>query len=204
MNLEEFYYKSYQPSRNTDTVAIVNDEEINRSKFVYDEITDLIPEEKFQNIKNIFEMGCGQGYLLEKFEISDKFGIEPSEEACKLASKVANVRNIGYEKIANVEKYDFVVSYCVVEHVENPHSFIEKNYIILNKEGIMCIALPIQDMFNYDLVFSDHIHHFQHENFISLLNNNGFEIMNFELGRGSYFNIGMYICQKKILSSIKN
>lgn len=63
----------------------------------------------------------------------------------------------------------------------------------------MCIALPIQDKFNYDLIFADHIHHFEHKNFISLLSNNGFEIINYELGRGSYFNIGMYVCQKKEL-----
>ena len=60
----------------------------------------------------------------------------------------------------------------------------------------MCIALPIQDKFNYDLFFADHIHHFSHKNFEKLLNQSGFSILKYELGRGSYTNIGMYICEK--------
>ena len=196
IDLEEFYNKNYKPSRNIDTVAIVDNEEIKRSSFIYSWIKELIPNDKFKNIKNIFEIGCGQGYLLDKFNIKDKFGIEPSKIASKIASNVAKVRNIGYEKINNSEKYDFVISYCVVEHIQNPNSFIEKKYNILNNDGIMCIALPIQDKFNYDLVFADHIHHFQDENFKLLLNKNGFKVINYELGKGSYFNIGIYICQK--------
>jgi 2-polyprenyl-3-methyl-5-hydroxy-6-metoxy-1,4-benzoquinol methylase len=197
MNLEEFYLKNYQPSRNIDTVALVDNEAINRSKFIYDWIKDLIPKKLFQETKTVLEIGCGQGFLLDKFDIKEKYGIEPSQEASNLASKIASIRNIGYEQINDNEKYDLVFSYCVIEHVENPNNFIQKNYQILNGGGIMCVALPIQDKFNYDLVFADHIHHFEDKNFKILLNNNGFEVINFELGRGSYFNIGMYICQKK-------
>ena len=60
----------------------------------------------------------------------------------------------------------------------------------------MCIALPIQDKFNYDLFFGDHIYHFNHVTFLKLLKNCGFEVINFELGRESYFNIGIYVCRK--------
>lgn len=197
INLEDFYLKNYQPSRNTDTVALVNNEEINRSQFVYDWIKNLVPTRLFQDAKTVFEIGCGQGYLLEKFDKKFKYGIEPSKRASTIASQIANVRNIGYKEINDNEKYDLVLSYCVIEHVEDPSSFIQKKKQILNEEGIMCVALPIQDRFNYDLVFADHIHHFQDKNFKALLNNNGFEVINFELGRGSYFNIGMYVCQKK-------
>jgi hypothetical protein len=61
----------------------------------------------------------------------------------------------------------------------------------------MCIALPIQDKFNYDLFFADHIHHFNHKNFLILLENTGFKTIKFELGRDSYSNIGMYFCKKQ-------
>lgn len=197
MNLGDFYLNNYQPSRNTDTIAMVDNEEVNRSEFVYSWIKDLISEKNFKDIQSILEIGCGQGYLLSKFENINKFGIEPSNEASILASKSLNIRNIGYESINNNERYDFVFSYCVIEHVEDPNMFIQKQNKILKDTGIMCVALPIQDIFNYDLVFADHIHHFHDENFQLLLNNNGFEVIDFELGRGSYFNIGMYICRKK-------
>ena len=60
----------------------------------------------------------------------------------------------------------------------------------------MCIALPIQDKFNYDLFFGDYIHRFNHTTFLKLLKNCEFQVINFELGRESYFNIGMYVCKK--------
>jgi SAM-dependent methyltransferase len=203
-DLGKFYLESYKPTRNIDTVSIVNDEEINRSQFIYDWVLSLIPQEVFERFDSIFEIGCGQGYLLDKFTINNKFGVEPSKEASIIASKIAKVKNIGYEKIDANEKYDFTLSYCVIEHVENPNNFIQKNFKILNKNGYMCIALPIQDKFNYDLCFADHLHHIHHKNFITLLNNNGFEVVNFELGKGSYYNIGIYICRKKLAINNKS
>jgi len=196
IDLNDFYLNNYQPSRNIDTVAFTNNEEINRSKFIYDWMKDLITKNILKKFNSVLEIGCGQGFLLEKFNIKNKYGIEPSKKASTKASKIANVRNIFYEEINNTEKYDFVTSYCVIEHVEDPKTFLEKNYRILNDDGTMCIALPIQDKFNYDLVFADHIHHFNHENFVKLLYNNGFRVINYELGKGSYFNIVMYVCKK--------
>lgn len=191
LNLQEFYSNSYQPSRNKDTLVISNKESINRSEFIYRWIKELIPVEEYIKFESILEIGCGQGYLL------NKFGVEPSKNASSNAKKnIQNIRNIGYEELNNNEKYDFILSYCVIEHLNNPRDFIYKNYQILNEKGIMCIALPIQDKFNYDLVFSDHLYHFNHSNFKKLLQDNGFEIINYELGRKSYFNIAMYICKK--------
>lgn len=198
MNLKEFYEINYQPSRNIDTVAIADNEKISRSEFVYHWIKDLASTEVLESFDSVLEIGCGQGYLLEKFQIANKYGVEPSMEASDVASTKATIRQIGYEEISDSERYDFTLSYCVIEHVENPSLFIEKNFNILNTNGTMCIALPIQDKFNYDLVFADHIHHFSHKNFVTLLNNCGFDIVSYELGRGSYSNIGMYICKKRV------
>ncbi|NOR58650.1 MAG: methyltransferase domain-containing protein [Sulfurimonas sp.] len=194
--LDAFYKNYYNPSRSIDTFAISNDEEITRSTFIYNWIIDLITDSDFKQIDSIMEIGCGQGYLLDKFKIPNKYGVEPSIDASAMAKDIADVRNIGFENIAESEQYDFTLSYCVIEHIENPNKFLEKNYNILNDDGVMCIALPIQDKFNYDLLFVDHIHHFNHKNFTNLLANNGFEVENYELGRGSYSNIAMYICKK--------
>lgn len=196
-DLTEFYKLNYLPSRNIDTLAVSNNQELSRSDFIFNWIKALL--EGVVNISNtsgLLEIGCGQGFLLDKFNVDYKFGIEPSIEASKNASKIANVRNIGYEEIDNSEKYDYTLSYCVIEHIDNPNSFLEKNYNILSDNGIMIIALPIQDKFNYDLLFVDHIYHFNHQNFKVLLKNNGFEILNYQLGKESYSNIGMYICRK--------
>lgn len=138
INLEEFYQKNYKPSRNTDTIALLNNESVNRSDFVYQWILDLVGNQNIIKFENVLEIGCGQGFLLERFSCKNRYGIEPSEQASLDAKKVANVRNIGYEKIEDNEKYDFVYSYCVIEHVEDPSSFLDKQYNILNEGGGRC------------------------------------------------------------------
>lgn len=196
LSLKEFYKLNYSPSRNIDTVVVTEKQTCSRSEFVYLWIEDLIDLSRLDKLKSILEIGCGQGYLLNKFNIDKKFGVEPNTKACKVAENFLNVRNIGFDEISDDERYDCILSYCVIEHVENPNDFLEKKYTILEDDGIMIIALPIQDKFNYDLLFVDHIHHFQHKNFINLLSKNGFKVLNFELGRGSYSNIALYICNK--------
>ena len=46
INLDEFYKVRYKPSRNIDTVAILDDKVINRSHFIYEWIVSLIEKEK--------------------------------------------------------------------------------------------------------------------------------------------------------------
>jgi len=197
INWNEFYENTYSPSRNIDTVVLdKNEREITRSEFVHQWMVSLLNEAEGTDISSVLEIGCGQGYLLEKLEIRNKFGVEASKQASEIAGKVANVRNIMFEKIDDLERYDLVVSYCVIEHLEEPEALLKKSFNILNDEGIMLIALPVQDRFNYDLLFIDHLYHFSHRNFEKLLKSNGFDILNYELGRDSYSNIGMYICRK--------
>lgn len=135
INLEEFYQKNYKPSRNADTLAFCDNEAIGRSSFVYQWILDLVGIQNIPRFERILEIGCGQGFLIEKFPCKNKYAIEPNEQASLSAEKVANVRNIGYERIDESEKYDFVYSYCVIEHIEDPKDFLNKQYNILNGGG---------------------------------------------------------------------
>jgi SAM-dependent methyltransferase len=197
IDLNTFYQDNYKPSRNIDTLVVVNNEDSNRSHFIYRWIVELEPNIEKNIFTSMLEMGCGQGFLLNHFNIKNKYGIEPSKDAYSIASKVGNIRNIGFESLDNNEKYDVLLSYCVIEHIANPKDFLKKSYNILSDKGLICIALPIQDKFNYDMFFADHLHHFNHKTFVTLLKNNGFEIVNYTLGKESYFNIGMYICKKR-------
>lgn len=195
-DLASFYKHRYAPSRNTDTVAILGGQEVTRSRFVYEWITELLEEDMLASIESIMEVGCGQGYLLEQFDVPKKHGIEPGTLAAVDAAKRADVRCMGFEGIDSAERYDAVLSYCVIEHVESPTAFLEKCHDILNTDGLMILALPIQDRFNYDLLFADHLHHFHDANMQTLLHNLGFKVENFQLGKGSYTNIALYICRK--------
>lgn len=194
-NWDDFYADEYCPSRNTDTVVINTENlEQTRSRFIFEWISSLLGEQ-MKCFSNMLEIGCGQGFVLEQFPIEDKYGIEPSKEASTRASTKANIRNIGYDQISDEEKYDLLFSYCVIEHIEHPNLFLQKTKNILAEKGVMIIALPIQDKFNYDLLFMDHLYHFTHKNFTKMLNIHGFEIVNYELGKESYSNIGIYVCR---------
>ena len=41
------------------------------------------------------------------------------------------------------EIYDFIFSYCVIEHIDNPNDFLEKQFDILDNDELVSIALPI-------------------------------------------------------------
>lgn len=194
---EAFYSNQYCPSRNLDTPVLqTNNTENTRSSFVFDWITSLLEKSGYtSNFQTMLEIGCGQGYLLEKFDVDQKFGIEPSKDASTEASKKANIRNIGFENISESETYDLLLSYCVIEHIAQPELFLNKTKDILAPDGLMILALPIQDKFNYDLFFMDHLYHFSHENLRLFLAIHGFEIVNFELGKDAYSNIGLYLCK---------
>ncbi len=201
-NWDEFYKYEYSPSRNIDTVVVDQDDlETTRSEFVHQWIDSLLIALELKHFSNMLEIGCGQGYLLEKMDVKNKFGVEASKEASEIANNVASVRNIMFENIDDTERYDLVVSYCVIEHLEEPEALLKKSFNILNDEGIMVIALPVQDRFNYDILFIDHLYHFSHNNFIKLIRSNGFDILNYELGRDAYSNVGMYICRKNNMIS---
>lgn len=126
IDLENFYKKNYKPSKNVDIIAFLNNEVVNRSDFVYQWVLDLVGNQNLIKFGSILEIGCGQGFLIEKFPCKNRYGIEPSEQTSFYAKKVASVRNIGYEKIKDNEKYDFIYSYCVIEHVEDSSDFLNK------------------------------------------------------------------------------
>ncbi|MBU0720406.1 class I SAM-dependent methyltransferase [bacterium] len=199
---DSFYEDNYTPSRSLDTLAIKNNNATTRSLFIYEWITKLI-KESIHSFTSILEIGCGQGYLLEKFNIKNRYGIEPNASAAKEAKNIANIREMGFEQLDDSEGYDLLVSYCVIEHIKNPAFMLEKMHNILNENGLMVIALPIQDKLNYDLLFLDHLHHFHHKNFEVFLNNNHFSVINYELGSGSYSNIALYICKKNATAQMK-
>lgn len=196
INLDLFYKTAYSPSRNIDTPAVYSGEEMSRSRFVFSWIKSFLNNDFLESTQSIMEIGCGQGLLLEQFDVANKFGVEPSEKACQQAKAIANVRCIGYEEISNKEQYDLVISYCVIEHIIDPNYFLEKNRAIVSDNGLVIIALPIQDKFNYDLLFADHLHHFSHFSFNNLLTKNGLSIVDYQLGKDSYSNIAIYVCKK--------
>lgn len=98
----------------------------------------------------LLEVGCGKGVFSQKIEVSSYTGLELSKDAIETASK--NRIKIIDESVeehshANPEIYDVVCSFQVLEHVANPHSFIDSCIKCLKPGGLLIFSVPSDDSF---------------------------------------------------------
>jgi SAM-dependent methyltransferase len=102
---------------------------------------------------NVLEIGSGPGYFLKKLkEINIKaVGLELNNSAI-LQSKEFGVKvlseSIEEHKINNIDKYDLVCSFQVLEHISQPYSFIKASIDVLKKGGTLLIAVPNNDSYS--------------------------------------------------------
>lgn len=95
--------------------------------------------------KTVLEIGCGKGYLLKKLQ--DKclkvVGIEPGS-ANKSSWDILNVDVVNdfFPSPKCTEKFDLIVSFCVLEHIPNYVQFIKNMISQLNKDGSIIIGVP--------------------------------------------------------------
>lgn len=127
-------------------------------------------------LDNIIDIGCGQGYFLDNLKINKKtaFGIDLSEEQIKVCeSKNLDAKAIALSDVK--EKYDCataifdVLNYIPSEHLE---VFIKETNLILNQGGYFvfdvnshfgfeyiaqgCITIDLEDRFiGIDAVFEN-------------------------------------------------
>jgi SAM-dependent methyltransferase len=203
--LNDFYKNYYKLNVvNNDPMYIFQGEKMRKSEMHLEWITKLVGN-RIKDFNSIIEIGCGSGNLLGLFDIKDKYGVEPSEEAAKFANTIAKVRNIGYEEISEEEKYDFIFSSCVIEHTIDPNDFLQKNWHIANNDSVIVVGLPIQDTESFDVYFLDHLHHFTVNQFVYLCQKNGFTVENYEVGYKCMTSMGYFVLRKKAdnLSVIK-
>lgn len=197
--LTDFYKNYYKLNTfNTDPQYIYNNVAMPKSKMHYEWIETLV-KQKINDATSIIEIGCGSGNLLNLFRIKNKYGVEPSEHAALHANKIANVRTCGYEDILNEEKYDIILSTCVIEHTTNPNDFLQKQWHLAHEGSTVIIGLPIQDTESFDVYFLDHLHHFTSQQFIYLCRQNGFTVDKFEIGYKCMTTIAYFILSKNIM-----
>jgi 2-polyprenyl-3-methyl-5-hydroxy-6-metoxy-1,4-benzoquinol methylase len=131
--------------------------------------------------KKYLEVGGGHGlYLLEALRTFDqecKFKlVDISKSSIELAKGIINDEKVEFilKDIFDMEEtgIDFFSMGEVLEHLENPSSFLKKLSSMLNKNAKGFISTPV----NSPMI--DHIYLFNNENEIrTLLNNSGFNIL---------------------------
>ncbi len=118
---------------------------------------------KFSDKLSSLEIGSGLGftmYWLSRYKVR-AFGIEPNKKIINLAKniygnevknkKIFFVNGIGEKLPFSNNIFDLVMSYQVIEHVQNPKKVIKESYRILKKGGIMYHVIP-----NYQSFWEGH------------------------------------------------
>lgn len=115
---------------------------------MYWAINECISQRKITEKAKIVEVGCGFGYLTYALRKSNfnVIGIDISEKAISKANekfgnfyKCANIYDMAG---SNSEKYDVVILTEVIEHIENPNSFMYALKRMLNTNGIIILTTP--------------------------------------------------------------
>ena len=137
---------------------------------------------KYVNLEqNILEIGCGTGTILNSLRMSgyNVTGLEPTLSGFKACSeKQLDVHNLYLEQYLPKYKFDAVLLFDVLEHIEN-HSAALK-YIHMNllaENGVVIIAVPSSPAL-WSQVDED-VFHFRRYTFRlmkELLNKSNFEI----------------------------
>jgi len=100
--------------------------------------------------KNILDIGCGTGDFLSgaKNRNWQVYGVEPSQQASKLAKVKLNDPNIILKDISDFKKknkpysFDVITMWHVLEHIPDFNNYIDKIKTLLKKDGYLVVAVP--------------------------------------------------------------
>ncbi|WP_238858848.1 class I SAM-dependent methyltransferase [Clostridium sp. YIM B02569] len=93
----------------------------------------------------ILEIGCGTGYLLSLLKGlgADVVGIEPGTEGTEISNKYGiSILKDFYPSKKLTEKFDLIISYGVLEHINSTSDFLQSVNNQLNEGGKIFLAVP--------------------------------------------------------------
>ncbi|MEF3279761.1 MAG: class I SAM-dependent methyltransferase [Elusimicrobiota bacterium] len=106
---------------------------------------------KYVNLQDtVLEIGCGRGAFIQYIRPKKYIGIELNKKAINTGrEKGIDIREESIEEFSkkNVENFNIVVCFQVLEHVFNPRSFLESALKTLKQNGLLIISVPSEDSF---------------------------------------------------------
>ena len=147
-DLEEYYENPIDPDGNKRNML---NETQGRLDFAKDEIIslkNLLLSNTDTEKLSVLDIGCGTGVISSHIfnKNAEIHGIEPSLAACKAAENRLNHVHHGYyeEHTPNFEeeKFDFIIAFHVIEHVDQPNHLLDEIYRILKPGGYILLSTP--------------------------------------------------------------
>jgi len=136
--------------------------------------------------KNIWiDCGAGEGGFLRTVRARKKFGVEISSSGRKMMKKIG-LSTLSDKEFLLAKKLnaDIISFWHVIEHLEEPISYLFAAYENLNENGKLVIGIPNHKSFEFKvfgkywfhLVPDYHIWHFSPKSITQLLNKTGFTV----------------------------
>ncbi len=169
-------------------------------------IVEAAGSKSFSNM-NILEIGCGTGYLLKR--LSDMgakcTGVEPGNHAIKAANKYdVDIINDYYPSKNIRDKYDLIIHYGVLEHIEDPIIFLKSLSNNLKPSGQIILSVPnVENSIrtgDLSMVFHEHFSYFNMNSLYNTLSYGGLDNINI---LESCFGRSLYASGKVGISNFK-
>lgn len=116
----------------------------------------------FRN-KSVVDVGSGAGSFLDfvKGLCSRTVAIEPFKAYHQeLQSKGHSVYSYLSQAIQEDQELDIATSFSVIEHVEDPETFVSDIYQVMAKNGLLCMSTPNIDDILFDYIREDYAQFF--------------------------------------------
>lgn len=174
--------------------------QISRSHAFRQWLTEAFGLHRWQQAKQVLEVGAGSGRLLsafqELFPATHFEGIEPSQQAVQVAQAQGYpITDRPLEQMP-AASYDRVYSIAVLEHVPSPTAFLTAIHRVLAPGGLLYLAQPTQDVMSYDVFFLDHLHHFGTAHLTGYAEKLGFRPVGMVVGHALMPNFSLHAWQK--------
>ncbi len=95
--------------------------------------------------RELLEVGCGTGSFLEfaKAKGWQVTGVDSSPENIgKLRERGIEGEAADFLTLSTSKRFDVIVLWDLIEHPQDPTSFVEKSWELLNEKGLLLIATP--------------------------------------------------------------
>ncbi|HQU99757.1 MAG: class I SAM-dependent methyltransferase [Bacteroidia bacterium] len=155
----------------------------------YDEWLDSF--EPFRKLNTILDVGCGDGYLLERAILKGwkVFGTEYTDRQVKQGIAKGINMHQGALDISNyaVNSFDVICSIEVIEHINNPMEELSKFNYLLRQGGAVYVTTPNFNALSHDyfkaqwniITYPEHLCYFTKSTLINAFLRNGFKCSRF-------------------------
>jgi 2-polyprenyl-3-methyl-5-hydroxy-6-metoxy-1,4-benzoquinol methylase len=103
--------------------------------------------------KRVLDVACGTGYgaaLLKRAGAASVLGVDISEQAIRYAREHYTTEDVSFspgsaDRLSPYGRFEVVVSFETIEHLERPDLFLEEVISVLEPTGTLIVSTPVRE-----------------------------------------------------------